>query len=64
MTSGWVLFYGRASEIEEYGYMKRPVVYKHRSSANRAARELFKKLPFGIEWRWYVTFMENEKETQ
>ena len=50
----WVLFYARADRGEDEGYTQHPVVYKHKSSAVRAAKRLISKLPNGVHYEWFV----------
>lgn len=50
----WVLFYARADRGEDEGYTQHHVVYKHKSSAVRAAKRLISKLPSGVDYDWFV----------
>lgn len=57
----WAIFYARVDRGEDEGYVRHPVVYKHKSSATRAAKKIVSKLPYGVEYIWFVdTVYEKE----
>lgn len=53
----WVVFYARADRNEDEGYVRYPIVYKHKSSAVRAAKKLISKLPANVEYDWFVDYI-------
>lgn len=50
----WEIFYARVDRGENEGYIRHAIVYKHKSSATRAAKRLISKLPAGVMYEWYV----------
>lgn len=54
----WVVFYALDGRGEDEGYTRYPVMYKHKSSAVRAAKRLISKLPDNVEYEWFVDFVD------